>query len=116
MGNIHILRTTCLVGLQGLVNEIKVFRITAIHTQWLYCTRVSIHILLYIIICAIEVVYDNNIDNNNVTIYATPMFIIRIGGAVAITMIAGTGWVDQWWATNYLVNISFSDVYHGNSR
>jgi len=62
------------------VNEIKVFRITAIHTQWLYCTRVSIHILLYIILCAIEVVYDNNIDNNNVTIYTTPMFIIRLGG------------------------------------
>lgn len=62
------------------MNEIKVFRITAIHTQWLYCTRVSIHILLYIILCAIEVVYDNNIDNNNVTIYTTPMFIIRIGG------------------------------------
>lgn len=62
-----------------------------------------------------NMVYDNNIDNNNVTIYATPVFIIRIGGAVVITIV-GTVWVDQWCATNYLVNIPLSDVYHGNPR
>lgn len=59
------------------------------YTMVILYAHIYTYYIIYII-CAIEVVYDNNIDNYNVTIYATPMFIIRIGGAVVITIV-GTG-------------------------